>query len=347
MLVVASGLFAMFFFNTLYIQRVLGFSPLEAGLAFIPFTIGIAIGAGLSQWLMRTLGLRTTAAIGLVLGSAGMLGLLTIDRDGTYLADVLPMMIPLSIGMGLTFVPVTLLATSGLQADVAGLASGLFNTSQQIGGALGLAILSTIAVNRTDDESLAGLSGAPNPIQLGDALVSGFKAAFFAGAVLLLAGLVLLLTMLKQRDLERIPTDEPLRVPRLAGLEASSAIASAIAETAVDRPLAVAGEVERVLVPEADRAGEVAEVLLAAVDPEVEEDRDEVAVGHRVDHPPHDRPELRALLSPPPAPARRRRAPTTSSGAATCRRPCRARRSSRRPASSRRSARSAPSASAP
>jgi hypothetical protein len=114
--------------------------------------------------------------------------------------------------MGLTFVPVTLLATSGLQADVAGLASGLFNTSQQIGGAIGLAVLSTIAVNRTDNE-LASLSGAPNPVQLGDALVTGFKGAFFAGALLLLAGLVLLLTMLKQRDLERIPTDEPLRVP--------------------------------------------------------------------------------------------------------------------------------------
>jgi EmrB/QacA subfamily drug resistance transporter len=212
MLVVASGLFAMFFFNTLYIQRVLGFSPLEAGLAFIPFTIGIGIGAGLSQPLMRSIGLRTTAAIGLTLGSIGMLALLTIDRDGSYLTDVLPMMVPLSIGMGLTFVPVTLLATSGLQADVAGLASGLFNTSQQIGGALGLAILSTIAVNRTDG-SLSGVPGAPNPIQLGDALVTGFKGAFFGGAVLLLAGLVLLLTMLKKRDLARIPTDEPLRVP--------------------------------------------------------------------------------------------------------------------------------------
>jgi EmrB/QacA subfamily drug resistance transporter len=212
MLVVASGLFAMFFFNTLYIQRVLDFSPLQAGLAFLPFTVGIAIGAGISQVLMRELGLRTTAGIGLVLGSAGMLGLLTIDRDGSYLADVLPMMIPLSIGMGLTFVPVTLLATSGLQADVAGLASGLFNTSQQVGGALGLAILSTIAVNRTDDE-LAGISGAPNPAQLGEALVTGFKGAFFAGAILLLAGLVLLLTLLKKRDLERVPTDEPLQVP--------------------------------------------------------------------------------------------------------------------------------------
>src|SRR5215207_9471498 len=212
MLVVASGLFAMFFFNTLYIQRVLEFSPLQAGLAFLPFTVGIAIGAGLSQWLMRSLGLRTTAGIGLVLGSAGMLALLTIDRDGSYLADVLPPMIPLSIGMGLTFVPVTLLATSGLQADVAGLASGLFNTSQQIGGALGLAVLSTIAVNRTDGE-LAALPGAPNLIELGEALVTGFKGAFFAASLLLLAGLVLLLTMLKQRDLKRIPTDEPLRVP--------------------------------------------------------------------------------------------------------------------------------------
>jgi len=212
MLVVASGLFAMFFFNTLYIQRVLGFSPLQAGLAFLPFTVGIAIGAGLSQGLMRSLGLRTTAALGLTIASIGMLALLTIDRDGSYLADVLPMMIPLSIGMGLTFVPVTLLATSGLQADVAGLASGLFNTSQQIGGALGLAILSTIAVNRTDDV-LADVSGRPSQIQLGDALVSGFKGAFFAASLLLISGLVLLLTMLKKRDLERIPTDEPLRVP--------------------------------------------------------------------------------------------------------------------------------------
>jgi predicted MFS family arabinose efflux permease len=211
-LLVASGVFAMFFFNTLYIQRVLEFSPLQAGLAFLPFTVGIAIGAGVSQGLMRSLGLRTTAAIGLVIASAGMLALLTIDRDGTYLKDVLPMMIPLSIGMGLTFVPVTLLATSGLQADVAGLASGLFNTSQQIGGALGLAILSTIAVNRTDAE-LASLAGAPNPIQLGDALVTGFKGAFLAASLLLIAGLVLLLTMLKKRDLAQIPTDEPLRVP--------------------------------------------------------------------------------------------------------------------------------------
>ena len=146
----ASELFAMFFFNTLYIQQqVLRLSPLQAGLAFLPFTVGIAIGAGLSQPLMRTLGLRTTAAIGLVLGSAGILAC-SRDRPGRLLPHRrAPDDDPAPVGMGLTFVPVTLLATSGLQADVAGLASGLFNTSQQIGGAIGLALLSTIAVNRT------------------------------------------------------------------------------------------------------------------------------------------------------------------------------------------------------
>ncbi len=212
MLLVASGLFAMFFFNTLYVQRVLGYTPLEAGLAFLPVTAGIGIGAGLSQPLVKKLGIRTTSVIGMTLGTIGMLLLVTSDADGSYLSDVLLGLGPVSVGMGLTFVPVTLLATSGIEGRDAGLASGLFNTSQQVGGALGLAILSTIAVNRTDD-ALLGLPGAPNPIQLGDALVSGFKGAFFGSAILLLAGLALLLTMLKKRDLEQIPVDEPLRVP--------------------------------------------------------------------------------------------------------------------------------------
>ena len=139
MLLVASGLFAMFFFNTLYVQRVLGFSPLQAGLAFLPVTAGIGIGAGLSQVAVKRLGIRTTSIIGMSIATVGMLLLLTTSADGTYLADVLPGLIPISIGMGLTFVPVTLLATSGVSHEDAGLASGLFNTSQQVGGALGLA----------------------------------------------------------------------------------------------------------------------------------------------------------------------------------------------------------------
>ena len=90
MLLVASGLFAMFFFTTLYVQRVLGFSPLQAGLAFLPVTVGIGIGAGLSQPAVKRLGIRMTSIIGMSIATVGMLLLLTSDANGTYLADVLP-----------------------------------------------------------------------------------------------------------------------------------------------------------------------------------------------------------------------------------------------------------------
>ena len=209
MLMVASGLFAMFFFNTLYVQRVLGFSPLEAGLAFLPVTVGIGIGAGLSQPLVKRLGIRTTSIIGMSIATVGMLLLLTTDANGTYLGDVLPGLIPISIGMGLTFVPVTLLATSGMASEDAGLASGLFNTSQQVGGALGLAILSTLAVDRTTD-SLSGLAGQPTALQQAEALVSGFHAAFLGGALFFVAGIVAMVTLLKREDVAEVDTDRPL-----------------------------------------------------------------------------------------------------------------------------------------
>jgi predicted MFS family arabinose efflux permease len=209
MLLVASGLFAMFFFNTLYVQRVLGFSPLQAGLAFLPFTAGIGIGAGLSQPGVKKLGIRTTSIIGMTLASIGMLMLLTTDANGTYLSDLLPGLIVISIGMGLTFVPVTLLATSGVEHADAGLASGLFNTSQQVGGALGLAILSTLSVNRTDN-ALSGMTGAATETQQNDALVTGFHAAFAGSAVLLAAGIVVMATLLKRSDVEQVDVDRPM-----------------------------------------------------------------------------------------------------------------------------------------
>ena len=155
MFVVAAGMFAMFFFNTLFVQRVLGFTPLESGLAFLPFTLGIIIGAGLSQPLVPKLGAREVPFIGSLLGAAGLLTFLRLSPDSTYLADLLPGIMLTSIGMGLVFVPITLIATSGVPANDAGLASGLFNTSQQIGGALGLAVLITLSTNRTEDELAA------------------------------------------------------------------------------------------------------------------------------------------------------------------------------------------------
>ena len=209
MLLVFSGLFAMFFFNTLYVQRVLGFSPLQAGLAFLPFTGGIGIGAGLSQPGVRKLGIRTTSIIGMALASIGMLMLLMTHANGTYLTDLLPAMIVIAIGMGLVFVPVTLLATSGVAHADAGLASGLFNTSQQVGGALGLAILSTLAVNRTNN-AVGGLAGRPTVAQQNDALVTGFHAAFVGGALLIVAGIVVMATLLKRSDVAEVDTDREL-----------------------------------------------------------------------------------------------------------------------------------------
>src|SRR4051794_26521265 len=149
MFLVASGMFAMFFFNTLYIQRVLGYGPLKAGLAFLPFTAGIMVSAGIASQLATRIGVRIVAAVGMVLSVIGMLLLTQLPVDGTYLANVLPSLLISSLGMGAVFMPLTLVATTGLEDDDQGLASGLFNTSQQIGGALGLAILSTIAASRT------------------------------------------------------------------------------------------------------------------------------------------------------------------------------------------------------
>ena len=212
MLLVASGLFAMFFFNSLYVQRVLGYSPIEAGLAFVPFTFGIVAGAGLSQSLVPRLGLRAVPIIGLVIATVGMLLLLRLEVDGSYVADLLPAIILLSVGMGLTFVPVTLIATSGIEAGDAGLASGLLNTSQQVGGALGLAILSTLAVDRTN-ATLSGFPADPTPAERASALVDGFHVAYVGAAAFLAAGIIVLALTLRRSDVEQIDVEEPVTVP--------------------------------------------------------------------------------------------------------------------------------------
>jgi MFS family permease len=191
MFLVMSGLFAMFFFNSLYIQRVLGYGPLKAGLAFLPFTAGIMLSAGLASAYGPKVGVRLAAAIGMVVAAAGLLLLTHMPVDGTYLTSVLPSLLLVSLGMGAVFVSLTLVATTGLEDEDQGLASGLFNTSQQIGGALGLAVLSTIAASHT---------AADTPEQL----VRGFHWAFAGSAVFVLAGLVALVTMLRQRDVARI-----------------------------------------------------------------------------------------------------------------------------------------------
>lgn len=197
MFLVASGMFAMFFFNTLYIQRVLGYGPLEAGLAFLPFTGGIMVSAGLASQFAPRIGVRPVAAVGMIVSSIGMLLLTQLPVDGTYLANVLPALLLTSLGMGAVFMPLTLVATTGLEDSDQGLASGLFNTSQQIGGAVGLAILSTVAASRA-----SAATGTDK-----EALVTGFHWAFAGGAIFVLAALVVMVALLRPRHVARIETE--------------------------------------------------------------------------------------------------------------------------------------------
>ena len=204
MLLVASGLFAMFFFASLYTQQLRGYSPIQAGLAFLPFTAGIVIGAGLAQQFITRVGVRTVTLTGLSIATVGMLLFTQLSLTGSYLGELFPAVIVTSIGMGLTFVPVTLLATTNVPGEDAGLASGLFNTSQQIGGALGLAILSTLAATRTSNHQSLGHD---------EALLSGYHLAFLTGAGLMAVAIVLLATLVRKQDVEQIQqAEEPVPV---------------------------------------------------------------------------------------------------------------------------------------
>ncbi len=200
LLLVASGMFGMFFFASLYVQQILGYSPLRAGLAFLPVTAGIIVGAGLAQQLIKRAGIRNVATSGIVLATIGMVVLTQLPVHGSYAGDLLPGLIPMSVGMGLTFVPITLMGTGGVTGEDAGLASGLFNTAQQVGGSLGLAILSTLAASQTSS-LLHGSAG-----QLA-ARVSGYHVAFAAAAVMLGVGAVVLAALVRRRHVLTVDVD--------------------------------------------------------------------------------------------------------------------------------------------
>lgn len=208
LLLVASGLFAMFFFASLYVQEILGYSPLKAGFAFLPVALTIGVGAGIAQQLVRRLGIRVLISAGLVIATIGMLVLSGLPVNGSY-PNLLAGLLPIALGLGLTFVPITLLATSGVEPGDAGLASGLFNTAQQVGGSIGLAILSTLAANRTSSV-LATLHTPHTRLALFGAQVDGFHVAFIGGAILFAAGLVLQFALLRTEHVKRIDVTTPL-----------------------------------------------------------------------------------------------------------------------------------------
>ena len=212
LLLVIGGMFGMFFFASLYLQGILGYSALTTGFAFLPVTIGIALGAVAAQQLVPKVGVRPIALTGLSVAAAGLTILgVTTDVDGSYLG-ALSGLLPMSIGMGAMFVSLTLVATTNVEENDAGLASGIFNTSQQIGGALGLAVLSTLANDRTKS-ILGDIAGVPSHGQVQSALVDGYQLAFFASAALLAVGAALLGVLLRQRDVARIDAGDAVPVP--------------------------------------------------------------------------------------------------------------------------------------
>jgi len=170
-------------------------------------TLGLA---AIAQQLVKRIGVRTTAAAGMLIAAFGLYLFSGVSSDGTYLSDVLPAVIPQSIGMGLFFVPITLIATTNVSHDDAGLASGLFNTAQQVGGALGLAVLSTLAADKS--ASVLGEVGRrPTPGEQVEALLDGFQVAFTAAAILVALGAVLLMFAVRKQDVANVdPEAAPL-----------------------------------------------------------------------------------------------------------------------------------------
>ena len=187
----AAAMFAWFFLSALYLQLVLGYSPLEVGLAFLPGNLIMGfLSLGLSAKLVMRFGIRPPLAVGLGLASLGLLLFARAPVDGNFVVDVLPPMILLGLGAGMAFNPVLLAAMSDVEPSDAGLASGVVNTAFMMGGALGLAVLASLAASRT--ETLAASGEGPL-----EALTGGYHAAFLAGAVFALAAAVIGGTLLR------------------------------------------------------------------------------------------------------------------------------------------------------
>jgi EmrB/QacA subfamily drug resistance transporter len=189
----AGGMFAWFFLSALYLQLVLGYSPLQVGLAFLPGNlIMMALSIGVSAQLVIRYGVRIPLGIGLGIASLGLLWFARAPVDGTFLVDVLPGMVLLGFGAGIAFNPVLMAAMSDVQPAEAGLASGVVNTAFMMGGALGLAVLASVAASRTDALAADGES------QL-EALTGGYSAAFVIGAIFAASGAVIGAAFLRTR----------------------------------------------------------------------------------------------------------------------------------------------------
>ncbi|TXS54933.1 DHA2 family efflux MFS transporter permease subunit [Streptomyces sp. t39] len=188
MTVTGSVSFAMWFFMTVYAQNVLGYTPMEAGLALIPSSLAVVVGSKIAPRLMAAAGARNVAVLGALVAAAGYAWQSTMSADGAYVTTIALPGVLMMAGLGLALTPLATLATSGAAPGDAGLVSGLVNTSRTMGGALGLAVLSTVAASRT--------GGATSP----EALTQGYALAFRTATAVLLCAVVLMLVLLPGRD---------------------------------------------------------------------------------------------------------------------------------------------------
>jgi MFS family permease len=176
----------MFFFVTLYMQEVLHYSPLRAGAAYLPITAGFAVAGGIASQLITRIGSRPVVVVGCLVAAAGIYQLSRVPLHGSYITDLLPGFLVMSLGAGSVFVSIAAAANAGVPRDKAGLAAGLFNASQQVGSALGLAILSVLAITRTND-----LIAAKAPLVV--ALDDGYHRALLVGSILMAAAALIAL----------------------------------------------------------------------------------------------------------------------------------------------------------
>jgi EmrB/QacA subfamily drug resistance transporter len=200
--ILGTATFSMFLMLTLYMQQVLGYSPMKTGVAYLAVAGTAILWSAVAAQLVTRIGVKPVLAIGMTALTAGLVYFTQVSVGGSYLGDLLPGFLLIAVGLGFSFVPISIAALAGVEAAEAGLASGLINTSQQIGGALGIAALSTIATSRTED-ALAGGSGQAA------ALVTGFHGAFVAGVIVAGIGIAAALTLIRRDELEQSVEEAP------------------------------------------------------------------------------------------------------------------------------------------
>ena len=206
-LILGTALFAMFLMLTLYMQQVLGYSALKTGIAYLAVAGTSIVWAGVASQLVTRIGVKRVLVTGMALLTVGLVYFTQVSVGGSYLGDLLPGFLIIAIGMAFSFVPISIAALEGVADEEAGLASGLINTSQQIGGALGIAALPTVSATYTED---AIATGDALPV----ALTDGFQAAFVAGAIVAALGILVSVVMIRggkdAEALDEVPAFEPI-----------------------------------------------------------------------------------------------------------------------------------------